>query len=123
MEANGANPVFIGSAIFDDSVHPCKIIFSVHPPCHVPYGGAEVRHYGRFELLPITYGMEWVPTKNGEIPFERRPVEGGNESSGERLYHALGRINEVDVPGKTGEHLVSGSLAFTSIRHTFPWNL
>ena len=54
--------------------------------------------------------MEWVQTKNGEIPPGRRPVEGGYESGGEKLYHALGNIDGVDVPGKTGTHLVSGSL-------------
>ena len=123
VEANGANPVFVGSAIFENSVHPCKIVFSIHPPCHVPYGGSEVRHYGRYELFPITPKVEWVPTKNGKIPPNRSPVNGGHESSGEVLYYALGKINDVDVPGKTGEHLVSGSLVFTSVRLTFPRDL
>ena len=51
--------------------------------------------------------MEWVPTRNGEVPPGRRPVEGGYESDGEKLYHALGNIDGVNVPGKTGKHLVS----------------
>lgn len=107
MDANGVSPVYVGSAIFDDSVHPCKIAPSVHPPCRVPYGGTEHDHHGRYDLLPITPDMEWIPTKNGEIPPGRRPVEGGYESGGQKLYHALGKIGEVDVPGKTGAHLVS----------------
>lgn len=112
--------VFVGSAIFDNSVHPCKIDFSLFPPCRVSFGGSEVCHYGRYELLPITSEMEWVPAKNGEIPPGRRPVEGGFESGGQKLYHALGKIDDVNVPGKTGEHLVSGSLTFTPLRLAFP---
>ena len=109
-DADGVSPVFVGSAILPDSVHPCKIAPSVHPPCRVPYGGTELEHHGRYDLLPITPDMEWVPTKNGEIPHGRRPVEGGYESGGEKLFHALGKVNGVDVPGKTGKHLVSGFL-------------
>ena len=104
---DGSTPVFIGSAIFPDSVHPCKIIPSLHPPCRVPYGGSEVAHHGRYDLLPITQDMEWVPTRDGQIPPGRRPVEGGYESHGSKLYHALGFIQGVYVPGKAGEHIVS----------------
>ena len=102
--------VFVGSAIFENSVHPCKIDYSLYPPCRVSWGGSEVAHYGRYELLPITFQMEWVPTTNGDIPPDRHPVEGGYESSGEKLYHALARIKDIDVPGKVGKHLVSVSL-------------
>jgi hypothetical protein len=50
--------------------------------------------------------MEWVPTKGGEIPAGRRPVEGGYVSNGAKLYHALGVINGLTVPGQTGKQLV-----------------
>jgi len=106
---DGLTPVFIGSAIFPDSVHPCKIIPSLHPPCRVSYNGSEVAHHGRYDLLPITQDMEWVPSRNGQIPPGRRPVEGGYESSGGKLYHALGFIQGVYVPGKAGDRLVSRS--------------
>ena len=124
VDSDGVSPVFVGSAIFDDSVHPCKVVPSLHPLCLVPYGGIEVNHHGRYVLLPITPDMEWVPTRNGGIPPGRRPVEGGSESNGEKLYHALGNIDGVDVPGKAGKHLVSGSL--TSVCLAFPrdwWDL
>ena len=106
---DGSTPVFVGSAIFPDSVHPCKIIPSLHPPCRVSYRGSEAQHHGRYDLLPITQDMEWVPTSNGQIPPGRRPVEGGYEPNGGKLYHALGFIQGLYVPGKTGDHLVSRS--------------
>jgi hypothetical protein len=106
MHADGVSPVFVGSAIFDDSIHPCKIVPSLRPPCRVAYGSSEFEHHGKYELLPLTSEMEWVPTKGGEIPHGRRPVEGGFESDGPKLYHALGDINGLTVPGQTGKHLV-----------------
>jgi hypothetical protein len=106
MDADGVSPVFVGSAIFNDSVHPCKIVPSLRPPCRVSYGGTELEHHGRYDLLPITPEMEWVPTREGKTPHGRHPVEGGYESNGAKLYHALGHIDRVSVPGKTGEHLV-----------------
>jgi hypothetical protein len=62
---------------------------------------------GRYDLLPIdNESMEWVPTRDGVIPSGRRPIEGGYEEHGARLFHAYADINGVSVPGKTGEHLV-----------------
>jgi DM9 repeat len=58
-------------------------------------------------LLPINdQTMEWVLTSHGEIPSGQRPVEGGYEENGARLFHAIVCIDNVWVPGKTGEHLV-----------------
>ena len=50
--------------------------------------------------------MELIPASGVIIPPGRRPVEGGYEK-GFKLYHAVGQINGVRVPGKCGEHLVS----------------
>jgi hypothetical protein len=49
--------------------------------------------------------MEWVHTSHGRVPSGRRPVEGGYEESGQKLYHGLAVVNGVRVPGKAGEHL------------------
>lgn len=106
-DADGTSPVYIGSALLERSVHPCKIAPRLTPPCRVPYGGAEFEHHGRFDLLPFDPAtMEWVPTSQGRIPQGRRPVEGGYEEHGGKLYHALATVQNVRVPGKTGEHLV-----------------
>jgi hypothetical protein len=104
-DADGS-PVFVGSALFENSVHPCKICPNIFPACRVPYGSSEFEHHGRYDLLPITPAMEWVITSEGQLPPGRRPVEGGYEESGEKLYHAACIINGVEVPGKTGHHLV-----------------
>ena len=49
--------------------------------------------------------MEFVRTSRGLIPQGRRPVEGGYEENGAKLYHAVAMVNGVRVPGKTGAHL------------------
>lgn len=105
-----ASPLFLGSAIFNNSVHPCKIAPRLTPPCRVPYGGSEVHHGSRYDLLPFDpETMEWVPTSLGRIPAHRRPVQGGYEENGARLYHGMASVRGAKVPGKTGEHLVSHS--------------
>lgn len=40
-DADGVSPMFFGSAIFDNSVHPCKIVPALDPKCMVPFGGSE----------------------------------------------------------------------------------
>ena len=79
------SPVSVGSTIFDYSVHPCKVVPSIHPPCHVPYVDTERKHNGRFGLLPITPEIQWDPTREGRISQGLRPVEGGYESNGAKL--------------------------------------
>lgn len=106
VDADGHSPVFIGSALFGSSVHPCKIAAHLNPPASVPYAGQEYAHHGRYDLLPFDpQQMEFVPTAHGQIPAGRRPIEGGYEESGPKLYHAIGVVDGVRVPGKTGEHL------------------
>ncbi|EIN09696.1 hypothetical protein PUNSTDRAFT_86159 [Punctularia strigosozonata HHB-11173 SS5] len=117
FDADGS-PVFIGSALMEKSVHPCKIAPHLQPHCRVPYGGGEFEHRGRFDLLPFSPNlMEWVPTQGGHVPPGRRPVEGGYEENGAKLYHALGTISGVHVPGKTGEHLGGANIAFGGGEH------
>ena len=104
-DADGS-PIYIGSALMGNSVHPCKIGKHLNPFVAVPYGGMEHGHHGRYDLLPyIPNQMEFVPTSNGKIPYGRRPIEGGYEDHGAKLYHAVALINGIRIPGKTGEHL------------------
>lgn len=49
--------------------------------------------------------MEFVLTSHGKIPNGRRPVEGGYEENGSKLYHAVAPVKGVQVPGKAAEHL------------------
>ncbi|KAI9461718.1 hypothetical protein BJY52DRAFT_1117082 [Lactarius psammicola] len=114
-DADGKSPVFLGSAIMQDgSVHPCKVAPSLpSAPCRVPFGGGELEHRGRYDLLPFVPDlMEFVLTSRGQVPPGRRPVKGGFEKSGQELYHAVAVINGVRVPGKTGAHLGGCNVAF-----------
>ncbi|GJJ08703.1 hypothetical protein Clacol_002922 [Clathrus columnatus] len=105
--------VYVGSALFEKSVQPCKIGPHLNPPVSVPYGGQEINHTGRYDLLPIDESlMEWADTSHGRIPSGRRPVEGGYEENGERLFHALAPIEGIWVPGKTGIHLGAAHVPF-----------
>ncbi|KAG8769861.1 hypothetical protein FRC12_004683 [Ceratobasidium sp. 428] len=95
-------PVYVGSALVDGSnVQPCRIT-----PSGVFFAanGAEVPHNGRYDLLPLTDAMEWVPASGGAPPPGKRLVEGGIEN-GSPLYHAAARVNSVFVPGKAGPAL------------------
>ncbi|KNZ81914.1 hypothetical protein J132_10193 [Termitomyces sp. J132] len=56
--------------------------------------------------------MEWVHTSYGQIPPGRRPIEGGYEEHGAKLYHGLALVNGVKVPGKTSEHLGACNVSF-----------
>ncbi|KAG2147588.1 hypothetical protein DEU56DRAFT_784775 [Suillus clintonianus] len=117
-DADGVSPVFIGSAILERSVHPCKIAPHLPIPCRVPYGNTELEHKGRYDLLPFDpETMEWVRTSLGRIPHDREPVAGGYEENGEKLYHAMGRVGGAWVPGKTGEHLGGCNVAFGNGEH------
>jgi len=117
-DGDGTSPVFLGSAIFDNSVHPCKVGPCLRPPCRVPFGGSEVEHQGRYDLLPFDSDMmEWVPTSLGRIPADRYPVHGGYEENGARLYHAMATVLGVRVPGKTGEHLGGCHVAYGNVEH------
>jgi len=113
----GGEPVFFGSALFPNSVHPCKIAPHLQPHCRVPYGGGEYEHSGRYDLLPFSEDMELVPTSGGRIPPGRRPIEGGYEETGQRLYHGLVMHNGVRVPGKVGEHLGGCNFCFGGGEH------
>lgn len=110
----GGDPIYVGSAVFPNSsaVHPCKLAPALSPPCRVAYGGAEYEHSGRYDLLPITPEMEWVPTGYGRIPQGRKPIDGGFEETGERLFHAVAVVEGVSVPGKTAVHLRAANVAF-----------
>jgi hypothetical protein len=104
-DADGWTPVYVASAVFARSVHPCKFVPGLG--VRVPYGGQELEHQGQFDLLPIDpYRMEWVSTSRGRVPPNRTPIVGGYEQGGQPLYHTMGTINDVSVPGKTGPHLV-----------------
>ncbi|PAV16028.1 hypothetical protein PNOK_0764800 [Pyrrhoderma noxium] len=105
------SPIFFGSAFLDNSVHPCKVAPHLMPVCRVPYGGGEYEHTGRYDLLPFTQDTELIPASGGVIPPGRRPVEGGYEN-GIKLYHAVGQIDGVRVPGKCGEHLGGANIPF-----------
>jgi len=113
----GGDPIYIGSAIFPTSVHPCKLGPALIPPSRVPYNGEEFEHHGRYDVLPVTTDMEWVPTKHGLVPSGRRPVDGGYEETGERLYHAVAVIEGVSVPGKTAVSLHAAHIPFGGTEH------
>ena len=116
-DADGS-PIYIGSALLGNSVHPCKIGKHLQPFVLVPYGGAEYGHHGRYDLLPYRPDqMEFVPTSYGRIPPGRRPIEGGYENHDAKLYHGVALLNGVRIPGKTAEHLSVFLSSLTSFIH------
>ncbi|PBK98315.1 hypothetical protein ARMGADRAFT_1008749, partial [Armillaria gallica] len=89
-------PIYISSAIFDKSVHPCKV--GPHQPCSVTFRSREIHSKARFDPLPFNPDtMELVCTSEGRVPDDRRLIKGGYEEDGMLLYHR--------APGKTSPHL------------------
>ncbi|KAG2367817.1 hypothetical protein BDR07DRAFT_1372524 [Suillus spraguei] len=112
-DADGVSPVFIGSAIFQQSVHPCRIAPHLPVPCRVPYAYAEVEHKGRYNLLPFDpENMEWIRTSLGRIPHNRDPVIGGYEEVGRNCimqwvaWMILGFLGGCNVPFGGIEHII-----------------
>ncbi|KAG9091417.1 hypothetical protein FRC07_011858 [Ceratobasidium sp. 392] len=114
-------PVYVASAIMGDSVHPCKCVPNLEPPCRVPYGGEEHAHRGRYDILLVTNEMEWVPAEGGVIPYGRAPIEGGYEGENP-LYHAYAEINGAKALGKSGPHLGGANIGFGGQEMAFPNN-
>jgi len=113
LDSDGVSPIFIGSVIMGNSVHPCKVGPALNPPCYVTYYGKEIAHQGQYNLLPFDHAtMEWVPTSHGRLPPGRKLVEGGYEENGQKLYHATASIYGCMVPGKTGEHLGAAHIPY-----------
>jgi len=121
------SPVYVVSALIMDqrtgsvqAVHPAKANARFTPPVRLSYGGREVLHQGRYDVLIVTPQMEWVPAKDGKMPKGRRAVEGGFEADGRHLFHARARVNKhpnLWVPGKTGEHLRGANVPFGGREH------
>jgi len=113
VDADGTSPVFFASVLLPSSVHPCK--YAPHlGGVRYGYGMREMEHEGRYDVLPfVPEEMELVWTRDGRVPVGRRPVEGGYEEGGARLYHALATLQGgVKVPGKCGEHLSGANIPF-----------
>ncbi|KAH7102992.1 hypothetical protein BKA62DRAFT_698263 [Auriculariales sp. MPI-PUGE-AT-0066] len=101
-------PVFIGLAPYMGGLVPCKVVNSTCAKIGHTY--KEYQIDGPFFVVPLNpLMMEWVHTSHGKIPHGRRPVEAGFEHTGEALYHAVGLVDGVRVPGKAGEHLIKGA--------------
>ncbi|KAK4194490.1 hypothetical protein QBC40DRAFT_319439 [Triangularia verruculosa] len=114
---NDGSPVYIGSALHvNGGVHPCKIVSrfqSSRKACRVPYGGEEICHVGEYDLLPfVPEVMEFVEAERGHPPPLRRPILGGYEADGKRLYHAIALVDGVWVPGKAAPHLNGAQVAY-----------
>ncbi|KAJ6619710.1 hypothetical protein B0H10DRAFT_1672071, partial [Mycena sp. CBHHK59/15] len=124
------SPIYLGSALFMkdgrvSSVQPCKLGFHLYPsPVSVPYGGGEVSHHGRYDLLLFDEAtMEWVPTSHGRVPEGRTPIEGGYEENiHDKLYHAAAWVHNIRIPGKTGRHLGACHVSFGGGEDVIPEN-
>ncbi|KAH8826648.1 hypothetical protein DL96DRAFT_1608569 [Flagelloscypha sp. PMI_526] len=111
----GGEPLFFSSGFLDLSIHPGKA--GAHIGGLIPYGGEE-QNTARYEVLPYDpKTMELVPTSHGAIPEGRRPVEGGYEESGAKLYHSVAEHDGYMMPGKTGVHLGGTSVSFGGGEH------
>jgi len=109
-------PVYVGSALVNGTnVQPCRVTPS---GCFIASDGVEVPHTGRYDILPLTDAMEWVPASGGATPSGKRVVEGGIEN-GSSLYHACARVNSVMLPGKAGSAIGGAQIPAGGAAHFF----
>ncbi|CAE6454588.1 unnamed protein product [Rhizoctonia solani] len=67
----------------------------------------------------ISSSMQWVPAAYGEIPYGKQPVHGGHENSSPHLYHAIARIGNTFIPGKTSPDLGGALVTYEGEEHFF----
>ncbi|KAK0472441.1 hypothetical protein IW261DRAFT_1570795 [Armillaria novae-zelandiae] len=116
-DTNGA-PIYIGSAIFRKSVHPCKIGPHLPVPCSVPFGGRKRAHKGRCDLLPFNPDtMEFVRTSHGCLPEGRKLIKGGYEEDGTPLFHGVAMHKGIRIPGKTSPYLGGCNVTWGNAEH------
>ncbi|EJD41401.1 hypothetical protein AURDEDRAFT_186565 [Auricularia subglabra TFB-10046 SS5] len=109
----GGQRVFLGLAPIEDGLHPCKVVEGFVPPVRYSWGGEEFLWDQDYYLVPFDGArMEWAPASHGVTPAGKRLVEGGRESDGRPLYHAVGTVDGVRVLGKAGEHLYGASFPY-----------
>jgi hypothetical protein len=108
LDGNGSL-LWMGSAMIGDAVIPCKVYHSYS--VFIPDGGREQMHDGHYDALVYDLDvMELVVASRGEIPTDKRPVQGGFDLEGRALYHAVGTVQlgagtETRIPGRTGVHM------------------
>ncbi len=103
-DTNG-DPIYIGSAIFGTSIHPCKIEPHLAVPCSVPFSGRKIAHMECYDLLPFNPNtMEFVLMSQGHFPAGRKLVKGGYNQDGTPLYHGVATLNGIKIPGSISHH-------------------
>ncbi|PBK81244.1 hypothetical protein ARMGADRAFT_948601 [Armillaria gallica] len=92
--------IYIGSAIFRKSIHPCKIEPHLAVPCSVPFNNRSIAHTGCYDLLPFNSDiMEFVLMSQRHFPAGRKLVKGGYDQDGTLLYHGVATLNGIRIPG------------------------
>lgn len=109
----GGQRVFLGLAPIEGGLHPCKVVEGFVPPVRYSWGGGEFLWDQDYYIVPFDGArMEWAPASHGVTPAGKRLVEGGRESDGRPLYHAVATVDGVRVLGKAGEHLYGASFPY-----------
>ncbi|CCO28428.1 60S ribosomal protein L11-B AltName: Full=L16 [Rhizoctonia solani AG-1 IB] len=74
---------------------------------------------GKYDVLVISSSMQWVSAAFGEIPYGKQPVHGGHENSSPHLYHAIARIGNTFIPGKTSPDLGGALVTYEGEEYFF----
>ncbi|CAE6482087.1 unnamed protein product [Rhizoctonia solani] len=111
-------PLYVGTAVLDDRAIPCQIdpqMLEVKRPTTRKSRQAQpVR-----QVSLISSSMQWLPAAYGEIPYGKQPVHGGHENSSPHLYHAIARIGNTFIPGKTSPDLGGALVTYEGEEHFF----
>lgn len=98
---------------YEATLQPCKVVEGFVPPVRWGFAGQEVLWDRDYYLVPFDGArMEWVSANHSVTPAGRRLVDGGRDVAGDPLYHAVGNVHGVRVPGKAGAHLNGAQLPY-----------
>ncbi|OMH79424.1 hypothetical protein AX774_g7157 [Zancudomyces culisetae] len=102
-------PLYVGRVFYDGGLHPGKCGPHLEGGGFaLGYDGKEIKLNKYFVLCGDASKLKWIEQNGNLMIIGFKPLEAGNEASGEPLYIARTEYNGGYQIGKCGEHIKEG---------------